>query len=409
MIIWAVLLLLYYLALYSESQLVHSSPVVSEKTFPGLYLQKYPRDIGPALATLMLLRAILMVSMGVVLVAWLWLHQGVRTWVALLAADRFLPTTLLWMGIVLGLSALLAGLLWALRRWTLPSGNWPAFAQGYAQFWIKILWPFVRKKRVIGVKDQFNSQDESRGLGTNTANRDLALMKSIAKFGDVTIKKVMQPRSKVVGVDFRATFHTLLALVREAGFSRMPVYVEDLDNVVGMLYVKDLVAHLDREEGFEWQALVRPDYLQVPESKPIDDLLDEFKRKKLHMAVVVDEYGGTSGIVTMEDVLEEVTGEIRDEFDEESEVRYRKLDEFNYIFEAQALLHDVCRIVGLPEDFFEPGRGSADTVAGLVLELNGDIPSSGQEVQWMGTTFKVISADNRRIKQIRIAFPDTST
>jgi CBS domain containing-hemolysin-like protein len=407
MIFWAILLLLYYLALYSERQLVRGIPAVSEKTASGTNLHKYVQDVGPSLATLMVLRVILTVSLGVVSFSFLWTHPVVRAWVAVVAADRIWQAYLFWTVVVLVLAAMLAGLLWVLRLWALPTVKALGFAHAYAHFWRKILKPFVRSKGTWGGQDRMSGQDESAGVGVNTDSSDLALMKSIAKFGDVTIKKVMQPRSKVVGTDFRATFHALLELVREAGFSRMPVFVDDLDNVVGMLYVKDLVAHLDREEGFEWQSLVRTDYLQVPESKPIHDLLDEFKRKKVHMAVVVDEYGGTSGIVTMEDVLEEVIGEIRDEFDEESEVRYRKLDEFNYIFEAQTLLHDVCRIVGRPEDFFDDMRGSADTIAGLVLELNGDIPSSGQEVQWGDVVFKVLSADNRRIKQIRITFPDT--
>ncbi len=236
--------------------------------------------------------------------------------------------------------------------------------------------------------------------------RDIELLKSIVKFSDVTVKQVMQPRSKVVAVDFRTQFSDLLQTVRESGFSRLPVYDDDLDNVTGILYVKDLLAHLNQPEDFEWQPLIRTNLQLVPEAKRASELLQEFKRNRRHMAIVVDEYGGSSGIVTMEDILEEVTGEIRDEFDEESEFRYRKLDEYNYLFEGQTLLNDVCRIAGLPPGTFDPARGAADTLAGLALELKGDIPSPGAELQWENYLLTVISADNRKIDQIKLTLVD---
>ncbi len=212
----------------------------------------------------------------------------------------------------------------------------------------------------------------------------------------------MQPRSKVVAADFRTHFHDLLGIVREAGFSRMPVFDEDFDNVTGILYVKDLVPHLDKTADFEWQSLIRTNIQLVPESKRISELLQEFKRNKRHMAIVVDEYGGSAGIVTMEDILEEITGEIRDEFDEENDIRYRKIDDHNYLFEGQTLLNDVCRITGLAPGAFDDVRGGADTLAGLALELKGDIPKAGAEIAWNDYVLTVVAADDRRIAQLKL-------
>jgi CBS domain containing-hemolysin-like protein len=231
------------------------------------------------------------------------------------------------------------------------------------------------------------------------------MLKSIVKFSDVTVKQVMQPRARVAALDFRSTFADVLDAVRASGFSRMPVYDEDFDNVTGILYVKDLLPHLDKPESFEWQSLIRTNVLVAPESKRASELLQEFKQRKRHMAIVVDEYGGSAGIVTMEDILEEVTGEIRDEFDDENEFRFRKLDERNYLFEGQTLLNDVCRITGLDPDTFDAVRGNADTLAGLALELHGDIPGQGTEIPWNGYLITVTSAGRRRIEQLKLTLP----
>jgi putative hemolysin len=178
-----------------------------------------------------------------------------------------------------------------------------------------------------------------------------------------------------------------------------------LDNVTGILYVKDLLPYLNHGTGFEWQTLVRPNVMLVPEAKHASELLQEFKQKKMHLAIVIDEFGGTSGIVTLEDILEEVTGEIRDEFDEEHDVRYRKLDAQTYIFEGQTQLSDVCRITGLATNTFDTARGTADTLAGIALELKGDIPKVGEQIEWQGFTLTIIAADLRRLKQIKLVCP----
>ena len=235
--------------------------------------------------------------------------------------------------------------------------------------------------------------------------QEIDLLKSIIDFGDVTVKQIMRSRVDVVGVDFRIGYRELLQVIRESGFSRLPVYDEDLDNITGILYVKDLLGNRDEEEQFEWQALIRTDVLYVPESKKIQDLLKEFQERHLHMGIVVDEYGGSSGIVTLEDILEEIIGDIRDEFDEEEEVDYEKLDDFNYIFEGKTLLKDACRVTGIDEAVFESVRGDADSVAGLLLEILGVMPRKGTEVTHEAYTFRIVAANERRIERVRITLP----
>lgn len=237
------------------------------------------------------------------------------------------------------------------------------------------------------------------------AGQEVDILKSIVKFGDVTVKQIMCSRVDVVAVDFRIDYLELLAVIRESGYSRIPVYDNDFDNVTGILYVKDLLGRLNEPQGFEWQKLIRTDVYYVPEAKKIQDLLKEFQQQHLHMAVVVDEYGGSSGIVTLEDIMEEVIGEIRDEFDDEVEVVFKKIDDYNYLFEGKTLLNDVCRIVGIDTSTFNDIRGEADSLAGLILELTGLIPKPDEEVQYKNFSFKIISVSKRRIEQILFTLP----
>ncbi len=277
----------------------------------------------------------------------------------------------------------------------------------FAFFWNLFFRVFTRKEKIAERADLSQEEEPNSTAATNAASekRELELLKSIVQFGDVTVKQVMQPRSKVVSVDFKTGFHELLDVVRLSEFSRMPVYDEELENITGILYVKDLVPHLDEGVAFEWQPLIRTNVLMVPEAKRGTELLQEFKQQRMHMAIVVDEYGGIAGIVTMEDILEEVTGDIRDEFDEESEIRYRKIDDYNYLFEGQTLLNDVCRLSGLIQGTFDPVRGTSDTLAGLALELRGDIPMIGTEIAWNGFLLSVTIADKRRIEQLKLSLP----
>ncbi len=241
--------------------------------------------------------------------------------------------------------------------------------------------------------------------GDHNASEDIDILKSIVKFGEISAKQIMRARVDVIAVDFRMAFKELLQIVRDSGYSRIPVYDEDFDHVTGILYAKDLLAHLEKPNDFEWQELIRTNVMYAPESKKIDDLLSEFQLQRMHMAIVVDEYGGSSGIVTLEDIMEEVIGEIRDEFDPAADVDFEKLDEHNYIFEGKTLLNDVCRIVGTDTTTFDEVKGDADSVAGLVLEMLGQIPKKGTEVNYNQYRLRSISVNRRRIEQVQITLP----
>lgn len=232
------------------------------------------------------------------------------------------------------------------------------------------------------------------------AQQDVDLLKSIVKFGDVSVKQIMRSRMDIVAVDVWLTFSELLKLVRESGYSRLPVYENDLDNIKGILYVKDLIGNFKEGDDIDWRQLVRTNVLFVPESKKISDMLKDFQHSRLHMAIVVDEYGGTSGIVTLEDIMEEVIGDIRDEFDDEPEIQYKKIDDQNYLFEGKTMLQDVSRILGIPGDTFDEVRGEADSIAGLILEIVGFIPKIEREITFKDFKLKVVAANEKRIEQV---------
>ncbi len=231
---------------------------------------------------------------------------------------------------------------------------------------------------------------------------EVDILKGIIKFGDVTAKQIMKPRVDVVALDTSNDFIQVLETIKESGFSRIPVAIEDFDNIQGILYVKDLLGHSNEGAEFNWQALIRENVLYVPETKKIDDLMKEFQLKRTHMGFVVDEYGGSAGIVTLEDIFEEIVGDIRDEFDTDEEVEYVKIDDHNFIFEGKSLLNDVVRFTGLPNDVFEEGRGDADSLAGFILEIEGMIPKINKVIQFKEMTFLIISVTKRRIEKIKI-------
>lgn len=226
------------------------------------------------------------------------------------------------------------------------------------------------------------------------------ILKSIVNFGDIDVRQIMKPRMDVTAYDKDIPFTRLLENIIEHGHSRVPIYEGNLDKVVGILYIKDLIKYIGKEDDFDWQFLVRPPFF-VPESKKINDLLHEFQDKKMHMAIVVDEYGGSSGVVTLEDVLEEIVGEINDELDEE-ELVYSKLDDNNFVFEGKALLNDVSRVMEIERKDFEELEGDIDTVAGLLLELFGKIPEKNEKIEYNGFRFTIESVDRRRIKRVKI-------
>lgn len=412
-------LILYFIVLLAERVLVGVSPheVEQLRADTSKSAQRacdIARQIRPNMAALVLARLLLKLLLVVFPAAWLVQSNGVRT--SLWDTSQWLavPAEIVWFAAALSYAAVLALMFWLIKKidtQRLTDGRSAFILQRlslFILFWKRLFSPFLKKEKS---DDAGESQEvPATSVTSNTAQttsekREIELLKSIVKFSDVTVKQVMQPRSKVVAVDFCLDFYTLLDRVRDAGFSRLPVYQDDLDNVTGILYVKDLVPYLDKPEDFEWQSLIRTNVLLAPESKRGAELLQEFKQQKVHMAIVVDEYGGSAGIVTLEDILEEVTGEIRDEFDEESEVRYRKLDDFNYLFEGQTLLSDVCRIAGLNPNTFDAVRGNADTLAGLALELKGDIPKTGAEIVWNSFLFTVLLANSRRIEQLKLTLP----
>ncbi len=226
------------------------------------------------------------------------------------------------------------------------------------------------------------------------------ILEGIIRFGGETAKEVMTSRLDMVDLDITSTFKEVLDCVVENGYSRVPVYEDSRDNIKGILYIKDLLPHLKKGEDFQWQSLIRPAYF-VPETKMIDDLLRDFQANKIHIAIVVDEFGGTSGIVTMEDIIEEIVGEINDEYDEE-ERSYVKVNDHTYVFEAKTLLSDFYKIVKIDSETFEDVVGDADTLAGLLLEIKGEFPKLHEKLEYDNFLFEVLEMDARRILKVKV-------
>jgi len=233
---------------------------------------------------------------------------------------------------------------------------------------------------------------------------DKKILEGIVKFGNINVSEIMKPRVDIVGISGNTRFKKLINHIVESGYSRVPVYTGDLDNIKGILYIKDLLPFLDKPDSFNWQSILRPAYY-VPEAKKIRDLLKEFQTSKIHMAVVIDEYGGTLGIITLEDILEEIVGEITDESDND-EVPYIKIDDRNYVFEGKMLLNDFFKIFSIDEDDFENIKGEADTIAGLILELKGELPRKNETFTFKGFILTIKSVDQRRIKQIQVTLDE---
>jgi gliding motility-associated lipoprotein GldD len=236
--------------------------------------------------------------------------------------------------------------------------------------------------------------------GVEISDEERKIWKGIVEFGKITASETMKPRTDIVGIETKKSYQQVLALILQSGYSRIPVYSESLDQVSGILYVKDLIPYLSEQAGFNWNQLARKPFF-VPENKPIDDLLKEFQLKKMHMAIVVDEYGGCSGLITLEDIIEEIVGEINDEFDDE-EIVYSKLDEHTFVFEAKTTLIQMCRIVDLPFEALGPAGAEADTIAGLLLHLHQKLPAKGVKINTPKIEYCVESADQRRIKRVKV-------
>ena len=234
----------------------------------------------------------------------------------------------------------------------------------------------------------------------NELKEEKNMLEGIVRFGDETAKEVMTSRQDVVDLDFRTSFADVLKCVVENNYSRIPVYQGSIDNIRGILYIKDLLPHLSKPSNFRWQSLIRPPYFKKKKKK-IDDLLRDFQENKVHIAIVVDEFGGTSGIITLEDILEEIVGEINDEYDEE-EKPYTRINANTYVFEGKTLLSDFFKILDLDDETFEEVQGDADSLAGLLLEIKGDFPELHERIDFQNFTFEVTELDGHRISKIKV-------
>ena len=285
-------------------------------------------------------------------------------------------------------------------------------AVGGILFCRKLFYPFatiliksgILADKVVGKKSHILSVDDLEQALELTDKEDIKeeqrMLEGIVRFGDETAKEVMTSRQDVVDLDFRTSFADVLKCVVENNYSRIPVYQGSIDNIRGILYIKDLLPHLSKPSNFRWQSLIRPPYF-VPETKKIDDLLRDFQENKVHIAIVVDEFGGTSGIITLEDILEEIVGEINDEYDEE-EKPYTRINANTYVFEGKTLLSDFFKILDLDDETFEEVQGDADSLAGLLLEIKGDFPELHERIDFQNFTFEVTELDGHRISKIKV-------
>lgn len=254
----------------------------------------------------------------------------------------------------------------------------------------------VKRKHSISVSELSQALDLTDKEELSEEN---TILEGIVRFGGETAKEVMTSRMDVVDLDIRTPFKNVLQCIIDNAYSRMPVYSGSLDNIKGILYIKDLLPHINKGDNFRWQSLIRPAYF-VPETKMIDDLLRDFQTEKIHIAIVVDEYGGTSGIITMEDIIEEIVGEIRDEYDDE-ERTHVVISDHVWIFEAKTALSDFCKIVQINPDEFDRVSGDADTLAGLLLEIKGEFPQSHEKLTYKNYEFEVLEMDHRRILKVK--------
>ena len=241
---------------------------------------------------------------------------------------------------------------------------------------------------------------------SEASQKEKNILKGIVKFGNITAKQVMKARLDVSGIEYSTSFKELIKMVEELHYSRLPVYKSNFDHLVGLLHTKDLLPYLESPSDFDWHSLMKPPYF-IHEQKMIEDLLQEFQTKRIHFAVVVDEFGGTSGIVTLEDILEEIIGEIKDEFDDD-DTAYTKIDDLTYVFEGKIMIHDVCRVMELPMETFDEVRGESESLAGLVLELAGEIPAPNETITSGDFEFTVLEVEKNRLTKIKITIKPKS-
>lgn len=285
-------------------------------------------------------------------------------------------------------------------------------------FFRQLFWPIetillssgMLAEKVVQTKNHVLSVDDLEQALELTDKEDIkeeeSMLQGIIRFGDEMVREVMTSRQDIVGLDIKNTFADVLKSVTDNNYSRIPVWQNTQDNIRGVLYIKDLLPHIDKPKNFRWQSLIRSAYF-VPETKKIDDLLREFQQNKVHIAIVVDEFGGTSGLITLEDILEEIVGEINDEYDEE-EMQYTKLTYNTYVFEGKTPLTDFARLLDIDDEFFDEIE-DADTLAGLLLELKGDFPSIHEVLKFKNLTFEVLKKEQRRISRVKVTVGEKPT
>ncbi len=283
----------------------------------------------------------------------------------------------------------------------------------------KLFWPLETILMKSGILAGKVLQKENHVLSVDDLEQALELtdkedikeeqrmLEGIVRFGDETAKEIMTSRQDVIDLDFKSSFNDVLKCIIENNYSRIPVYQDTIDNVRGILYIKDLLPHLRKPATFRWQSLIRPPYF-VPETKKIDDLLREFQENKVHIAIVVDEFGGTSGIVTLEDILEEIVGEINDEYDED-EKSYVRINSNTFVFEGKTLLSDFYKILKLDDEIFAEVEGDADSLAGLLLEIKGDFPELHEKIDYQNFTFEIMEMEERRISKVKVVVHQPSS
>lgn len=267
---------------------------------------------------------------------------------------------------------------------------------------LRKLTNIVDRRLEVKTQHRISLDELSETLKTEKVKQNVEkeILEGIVNFGNISVDQIMRPRVDIVDLDVAYTYGKVLSVVKESEYSRLPVYEDSIDNIKGILYVKDLLNYIDEGNDFKWQELIRQPYF-VPETKKIDELLKEFQSKHIHMAIVVDEFGGTSGIATLENILEVIVGDISDEHDEEQKL-FTELDKHNFIIEGKLPLNEFYKIENVDKTVFEKYASDADTLAGLLLEMKGDIPSVGEKIETDGYLFQIIAADNRRIKKVKL-------
>lgn len=271
--------------------------------------------------------------------------------------------------------------------------------------WAKSLEHRLAHKQATNISNNKDNIDKAIDLATtglDTSDEEVDILKGIIKFNDVTVKQIIKSRGDVVGMDHKMKFKEILGIIKDSGYSRFPVFEENFDSIIGLLYAKDLLGLRKEKNDYEWQKYIRKSIFYVPETKKINELLKEFQLKRMHMAIVVDEYGGSSGIVTLEDVVEEVIGDIKDEFDEHED-DFEMVEKNMYLFKGKSLLNDVCRGMNISSEIFDSHKGNADSLGGFILELVGSIPKKNVEIKFKNLSFKIVNATKRKIKKVLIS------